>query len=73
MSSQNIESVWMHKKTGQLYEHFMTVFGWALVCVDLEGKHPLFTDWHDWVKRGLFYFNDCAGYNPENYIDLGEL
>ena len=67
--------VWMHKKTGQLYEHFSSVLGPALTMVDTEtpAKGHEFTNWHDWGRRKLFSFDDGELYNKELFENLGEL
>lgn len=65
--------VWMHKKTGQLYEHFQSVLGPALVKIDLEAKEVPFTNWNDWIDRGLFAFSDDKLYDKSKFENLGEL
>ena len=68
--------VWLHIESGELYEHFYGAFGYCLVRTDTSAKgvgHIPFTNWSDWIKRTVFYFNDCEGYNPSLYINLGEL
>lgn len=71
MTSGKPIEVWMHKKTGKLYEHLPTCLGYALASVDIENTE--FTNWYDWRERGLFYFNDEKFYNPKNFENLGEL
>lgn len=69
-----IISVWMHKKTGQLYEHLPTFLGsYAITCVDLDSRETSFTSWYDWGKRKLFNFDDTEFYNCGQFEDLGEL
>jgi hypothetical protein len=70
MKSNPIE-VWIHKKTGQLYEHFPTALGYALAKIEIDTAE--FTSWSDWIDRGLFAFDDCPLYNPDNFENLGEL
>jgi hypothetical protein len=72
MKPPKIISVWLHLKTATLWEHLPTSLGgFALTCVDIESTE--FTSWKDWTERGLFYFDDEDFYNPENFLDLGEL
>lgn len=65
--------VWLHKETGELYERFYSVFGYALTRVDLDNSAEIFTEWSDWIKRKLFAFDDCELYDKKKFIDLGEL
>jgi hypothetical protein len=68
--------VWMHRRTGQLYEHLYTCLEcWAITCVDLDDPitNKLFTDWNDWAERKLFNFDDTKFYKSKNFINLGEL
>ncbi len=64
--------VWIHKETGQLWEHLPTSFmGYALASIDIDNTD--FTGWHDWCDKGYFYFDDEEFYNPDNFENLGEL
>ena len=65
--------VWMHKKTGQLWEHFETYLGPAITCVNLGTGAPAFTSWYDWAAKRYFYFCDRPEYNPANFENLGGL
>jgi hypothetical protein len=75
MSAKPKIEVWMHKKTGQLWEHLPTSLGgYGLASVDIDNLAPgEFTDWRDFADRKLFLFDDEPFYKPENFENLGEL
>lgn len=62
------EKVWMHKKTGQLYEHFVGILGGVIAWEDLTSPK--------WKDRRItrdtpLQFDD--EYNVDDFEDLGEL
>ena len=62
------ERVWMHKKTGQLYEMFDGCFGEVVACEDLT--HPDVAN-KPIDKNTKISFSD--EYDAGDFIDLGEL
>lgn len=68
MSSEPKGRVWMHKKTGQLYEQFQSFMGGVIAWEDLttpEQRHKPIKD------DSPLQFEDV--YNANHFEDLGEL